>query len=269
MSHQKNTRRHVIDYMLLAGKSKPLVGKQNSMQKENLKSEMPVEEKYASPGVRKTNLRGEISSQNTMLLEKNTSSQLSSVKESAEVEGNNMVSLEHDNDNNEAIKNKVVHRQILGNVKDNKTGSMMLVVLEQMVDGTKSKMTGKKVSHMPSMVVDGVNVFNLSMDIDNNQNSIIAGKTKKTRSQRAQKKIVAKVDSDLEILAWLSGDSDGQKFQKSSMGYLEQNVDLDMNLKTTVESSEDDLDSDLDKCRIILATNSLEKKRVETVIRKG
>ena len=41
---------------------------------------------------------------------------------------------------------------------------------------------------------------------------------------------------------------------------MEPNVDLDINLNTTVESSEDDLDSDIDKHIIILAAKSLEKK---------
>ena len=81
----------------------------------------------------------------------------------------------------------------------------MPVVLEQMVDGTKSKKTGKRLVTCPARS----NILDLSMDIDNNQNNIIVGKTKKTRSQRAQKKVAAKVDSDVKILAELSGDSDG------------------------------------------------------------
>ena len=112
---------------------------------------------------------------------------------------------------------------------------------------------------MPSIARDGVNVLDLSVESDNSENFFV-GKTKKARSQRKQlKKSVSKVDSDLEILAELSGDSDGQRFQKSKSNYVEPNVEFDLNLKTTVESSEDDLDSDTDKCRIILIAKKNEK----------
>ena len=63
MSHIKNTSGHVVDYSLLAGKSKPLNLKQNGIQKENANADMPVEVKYASPSSRKINLRGEVTSQ--------------------------------------------------------------------------------------------------------------------------------------------------------------------------------------------------------------
>ena len=37
MAHNKNTRGNVIDYSILAGKTKPAPGKQNGRQKENAK----------------------------------------------------------------------------------------------------------------------------------------------------------------------------------------------------------------------------------------
>ena len=63
------------------------------------------------------------------------------VKEDVEIKENKMVSLEQETDDSEIIINKRLHRQIVGNVKDDRLGSMMPVVLEQMVDRTKSKVT--------------------------------------------------------------------------------------------------------------------------------
>ena len=93
---------------------------------------------------------------------------------------------------------------------------MMPVILEHVVDGTKSKKTGRKVSHMPSMAGDGANVLDLSMESQNNTEHNIVGKMKQSRTQRSQnKKQATKIDSCLEIVAEMSGDSDGQKFEKT------------------------------------------------------
>ena len=75
-----------------------------------------------------------------------------------------MASVECNNDDDEIVINKRIRKQIVGNVKDHRTGSMMPVVLEEMVDGTKSKKTGKKVSHKPSMARDGANMLDLSVE---------------------------------------------------------------------------------------------------------
>lgn len=51
---------------------------------------------------------------------------------------NNMAAMERNNDDDEIAINKRVQKQIVGNVKDDRTGSMMPVVLEEMVDGTQN-----------------------------------------------------------------------------------------------------------------------------------
>ena len=63
----------------------------------------------------------------------------------------------------------------------------------------------------------------------------------------------------------LSGDSDDLKFKKDSK--LPE-LELELNLKTSMESSEDDLDSDLDRHKVLLVQNGSEKKWVETVTNK-
>ena len=75
--------------------------------------------------------------------------------------------------------------------------------------------------------------------------TVISGKreTRILRSSTKQKQ--RKIDSDLEIVDELSGDSDGVKFSK--------NVKVprvELSLKTSIDSSEDDLDSDLDHHRV-------------------
>ena len=177
-----------------------------------------------------------------------------------------MALMECNKDDDEIVINKRVSKQIVGNVKDERTGSMMPVVLEEMVDGTKSKKTGKKVSHKPSMAGDGTNMLDLSMENNTINEQKIAGVTKKNRTQRSQnKKRTTKVDSDLKIVGEVSGDSDGLKLKKDSKLPT---LELELNLKTSVESSEDDLDSDLDRHRVLLVQNGSEKKQVETITNK-
>ena len=69
-----------------------------------------------------------------------------------------MAAMECKSDDEEILINKRVRKQIVGNVKDDRTGSMMPVILEQMVDETKSKKTGRKASHMLGMAGDGTNI---------------------------------------------------------------------------------------------------------------
>ena len=116
------------------------------------------------------------------------------------------------------------------------------------------------------MARDGTNMLDLSMENNTINNQNIAGVTKKNKTQRSQdKKRTTKFDSDLEIVGQLSGNSDGLKFKKDSK--LPE-LELESNLKTSVESSEDDLDSDLDRCKVLLVQNGSEKKWVETVTNK-
>ena len=127
----------------------------------------------------------------------------------------------------------------MGNVKDDRTGSMMPVILEHMVDGTKSKKTGRRVSHMPCMAGGGASVLGLSRDDQNNTEHNVVDKTKKSRTLRSQnKKQAAKIDSELKIVAEMSGDSNGQKFEKiENSKQNESGLELELNLKTRVESS--------------------------------
>ena len=147
---------------------------------------------------------------------------------------------------------------------------MMPVILEQMVDVTKSKKTGRKVSYMPSMAWNGANVLDLSMENTSNTKHNVVGKSKKNTTQRSQnKRETAKVVSDLEIVTEMSSYSDGQKFEKiKNSKQTESDLELELNLKTRVESSEDDLDSDLDKRRVLLVQNVLEKKKVDAIVKK-
>ena len=135
-----------------------------------------------------------------------------------------MASLECESENHELNKeNKVVRRQIISTIADSRTGSMMPVVLEMMVDGTKSKRSGKKL-HMPNMAGDGGNpkLLDLSMYNKGDSHSTVVGKPGKGRGQRTKK--LSKVDSDLEILSELSGDSDGIKFNREEFDQINQNI---------------------------------------------
>ena len=146
MSGTKNTCEHVVDYNLLAGKSRASNSKQNGSRRDDSKLEMSVEDKYASPVHNKRNNKGENQSGNTQEKDRDTSSKFMVNQSISDNGENNMVSMECNNDDDEIVINKRVRKQIVGNVKDDRTGSMMPVVLEEMVDGTKSKKTGKKKS---------------------------------------------------------------------------------------------------------------------------
>ena len=164
---------------------------------------MSLEAKYASPNIRKSNNRGKNISGKSQELDRNVFGIFMASQNESKLGKNKIVAMECESDDNEILINKRVRKRIVGNVKDDRTGSMMPVVLEQMVDGTKSKKTGRKVSHMSSM------------------------------SKRIQ--------SVLE---------------------------LELKLKTQMESSEDDLDSNLDKHRVLLVQNVSEKKKVDVVAKK-
>ena len=119
---------------------------------------MSLEAKYASPNIRKSNNRGKNISGKSQELDRNVFGIFMASQNESKLGKNKMVAMECESDDNEILINKRVRKRIVGNVKDDRTGSMMPVVLEQMVDGTKSKRTGRKVSHMSSMVGDVVNV---------------------------------------------------------------------------------------------------------------
>ena len=65
----------------------------------------------------------------------------------------------------------------------------------------------------------------------------------------------------------MSGDNHGRKFNKCKKSkQIESDLELELNLKTQVESSEDDLDSD--KRKVLLVQNVSEKKKVEAIAKK-
>ena len=178
---------------------------------------MSIEAKYASPKTRNTNNSSENLSGKPQDLERNVFGKFTASQSNSKLGKNKMAAMKCESDNEEIPRNKRVRKQIVGNVKDDRTGSMMPVILEQMVDGTKSKKTDRKVSNMLGMAGAGTNVLDLSMESQNNTEHNVVGKMKKGRTQRSQnKKQAAKIDSDLEIVAEISSDSDSQKFEKKT-----------------------------------------------------
>ena len=149
-------------------------------------------------------------------------------------------------------------------MKNNKTGSMMPVVLEELVDGTRPKKLTKKIAHKPGMSGDGGNILDLSMDNKLNVNDTIVSGKKETRTLwSSTKQKQKKIESDLKIVEELSGDSDGLKFNKNVKV-----PKMELSLKTSIDSSKDDLDSNLDCCRVLVMKNGSEQKKVETITNK-
>ena len=187
---------------------------------------MSVEEKYASPIAKKLKNKGENLTRNSQNTDRNIFNKFMASIDDTECEQNNMVAMKCNVEDDDIVLNKQIRKQILGSVRDNRRGSMMPVVLEQTIDGIKSKKMGKKVGHMPSMVGDGSNILNLSVEKMHNSDYDFAGKIKKGGPQRKQsKRKTNKVVSDLKIVAEISGDSDGQKFdnQKKEIQNLNKN----------------------------------------------
>ena len=199
-----------MDYSLLVGKGRNSNAKQNGRQKDNAIIEVKSNDDNGSSDERISTARGESSSLTEgKIIESAIHSTCNVISDSKTVKSN-LASMECTLESGEGKGNKLVRRQIVANVQDNRMGSMMPVVLEQVVDNTKSKLTGKRITHMPNMVGDGMNPLNLAMEIDEKTNKTsVVGKQGKTNRMKRQPKNVPKVDSDLKIVAELSGDSDG------------------------------------------------------------
>ena len=260
MSGAKNTRGVVVDYSQLAGKGRNSIVKQNGSHKDvsNAKVNLDVKtknkvlamllEKHEKALEKDRNIF-------TDMLAKNIDSKSEEFK---------MAVMECGVIDPEITLNKRVRKQIIGNVKDKITGNVMPVVLEELVDGTKPKKSLKNFSHKPGMAGDGGNALDLSTEVKQDINdSVILGKreTRILRSSTKQKQ--RKIDSDLEIVDELSGDSDGVKFSK--------NVKVprvELSLKTSIDSSEDDLDSDLDRHRVLIMKDNQEQKGIGSVSNK-
>ena len=131
MSGIKNTQGNVVDYSILAGKSKSSSNKQNGGQKEDLKPEMSIEEKYVSPIAKKVKNKGEIATWSSQNTERNVFNKFMASIDDTELQQNKMVAMEHEFEDNEVVLNKQIRKQIIGRVRDNRTGSIMPVELEQ------------------------------------------------------------------------------------------------------------------------------------------
>ena len=62
-----------------------------------------------------------------------------------------MVAMDTNDSDSEIILQITVQNQYLGQIHDNKTDSMILVMFQVEYDGTKSKLTGNHVAHTPNM----------------------------------------------------------------------------------------------------------------------
>ena len=132
-----------------------------------------------------------------------------------------MEAIDTNDSDNEIIIQKTIQKQYLGQVHDEKTGSIMTVMYQLEFDGTKSKITGSHVSQTPDIGGDGDAVHGRKLK----SNSI-------SDRKKAKKNKPDKIDSDLEIVTELLGDDE-----------LDTKLVLEVN--TGIATSDDDLDVDL------------------------
>ena len=121
----------MVDYTLLAGKGQGSNNKQNGSQKDETKVEMSVEAKYASPNMRKANNRGETLSGKSKDIERNVLGKFMASHKNSKFGENKMAATKHESDDNEILINKRVRKEIVGNVKDDRTGSTIPVILNR------------------------------------------------------------------------------------------------------------------------------------------
>ena len=225
MGDKVETRGVSIDYTVLARKGKSNDCKNGSKAKI---TEISVDEKYNSHTLKKSGRKGEGTTSNKSIKERNIFQDVMANSESKEFSNSNMVAGDAIDD--EIIFQKEIHNKCMGNIHDNHTGSMMPVYMQYEVDGTKSKNTGRHVSHTPSMGGDG-----MAPSKKNVNEKSVAGK-RKPKQQKQDK-----LDSDLEIIEEEMGsgsDVDGTTNKVPSNKNSLKHVD------TAVPSSEDDLDLD-------------------------
>ena len=264
MSGAKNTCGLVVDYNLLAGKGKATSVKQNGALKDDSKFELNTNDKMASASKGKLSNKVVGSQNNAEKHERNIFNDMMVDGTSSKFVESNMASMEREDADPEISLNKKVRKQIIGTVKDNKTGNIIPVVLEELVDGTKPKKISNKSAHKPGMSGDGSNPLDLSGDKNTSESEkTFSGKMETRVLRSSSKRKQKKVDSDLEIVEELSGDSDGIKFNKSTMGSK-----VELSLKTSIDTSEDDLDSDLDRQRVLVMKNGQERKDADAVTNK-
>ena len=97
---------------------------------------MSLEAKYATPNTRKTNNKGKTLSGKPQDIERNVFGKFMASHKNSQLGENKMAAIECRSDDDEIIINQRVRKQTVGNIKDDSTGSMMQVLLKQMVEGT-------------------------------------------------------------------------------------------------------------------------------------
>ena len=236
MAERVETRDNVFNYMLLAGKSRGMENKQSQKMKDQ---ELSFEEKYKSFSSKESGKKGEGPKENKKKTNEHDNFQEMS---NSDIEGirmpkkNKMAARSASSyEDDEVIFQKHVKNTYLGSVHDSETGSMMPVMLQTEIDGSKSKITGMKVSHGTHMggsdgmvqEMPGTRLIN-----------------KKSVSGRKKKRLVEKHDSDLEIIESISsGEPDSAVLQDSQQPVRVEWPELEID--TNVNSSEDDLDVDI------------------------
>ena len=139
-------------------------------------------------------------------------------------------------EDDEIIFQKQMQNTYIGSVHDRKTGSMMPVMLQTEVDGTRSKVPGFAMSHGTLMGGGDGKVC---------EKPVTQLTSKKSVSGSKKKKVLNKFDSKVEIVNSISGSEPNsksltEKWQRVVVERSHLEVDANIN------SSENDLDIDLD-----------------------
>ena len=141
----------MLDLNKLAGK-----GKDSDVQSvgKSRNPEMSIEEKYGVQTVKKLKKRGEGThkSQNKC---RNVFDDVNLDSSFGKSSNSKMVPTDANDSDNEVLLQKMVQNYYMGQVHDEKTGSMMPVMYQLECDGTESKITGNHVSHTPEIGGDG------------------------------------------------------------------------------------------------------------------
>ena len=146
MGDKVKTQSVTVDFSALAGKTKLNDVKASSKAKSN---ELSVEEKYNAHTLKKSDRKCEGTGSNKNQKERNVFQDIGSGIENKEGLKSNMAT--RDTIDEEIIFQREIQKKYIGNLHDNQTGSMMPVYMQYEVDGTKSKISGRQVSHTPSM----------------------------------------------------------------------------------------------------------------------
>ena len=231
MVERVGTRGNVIDYSILAGKGRNADSKQvpkiqiheSSLEVKNKASSLKKKgKKLVEP---KDEIKG-CGSNNS------TDSNDSDCDGTRSIAKNKMAAKTASPVDEEIVFQKHIHKTYIGSVHDSKTGSMMPVLLQTEVDGTKQK--------VPCAGLDQGNLMGAG------DGSSQGKKTRKSRNKKSvvglRQKAVGTQDSDLAIVGTISGD-ERVNSMSNSVGHYVEKPDLEIN--TSVNSSDDDLDLDI------------------------